>query len=83
MKELLNKFKDNGLVWYYLGALVSADNLLTVEDCDRAIVLLNDTIKAIPETDFSEEDKDKLIKYCNDSIEICESDKKEFLKNIN
>lgn len=83
MKELLNKFKDNGLIWFYLGSLVSADNLMSVEDCDRAIKLLNETIEAIPETDFSNEDKEKIINHCKEGIEICESDKKEFLKNIN
>ena len=83
MKDLLNRFKANDLIWFYIGSLISADNLLSANDCDRAINLLKEIINAIPETDFSEEEKEKIIKYCNDGVNICESDKKEFLKNIN
>jgi hypothetical protein len=83
MKELLNKLKENGMIWHYLGALISADNLSNVEDCDRSIMLLNDTIKAMPETEFSDDEIKKIIQYCKDGIEICEHDKKLFLTNIN
>ncbi len=83
MVNLLNKLKENGLIWLYLVSLISADNLLCPEDCDRAINLLNETIKAIPETNFTDEEKEKILKRCNNGLEICEADKKEFLKNIN
>jgi len=83
MVKLLNKLKENGLIWLYLGSLISSDNLLCPDDCDRTISLLNDTINAIPETDFTDEDKEKILEYCRNGIEICESDKKEFFKNIN
>lgn len=83
MVKLLNKLKENGMIWLYLGSLISADSLLCPEDCDRAIKLLNDTINAIPETDFTDEDKEKILEHCRNGIEICEADKKEFLKNIN
>ena len=83
MVTLLNKLKENGMIWFYLGSLISADSLLCPDDCDRAIILLNDTINAIPETDFTDEDKEKILEYCRNGIEICEADKKEFLKNIN
>ena len=83
MVKLLNKLKENGMIWLYLGSLISADSLLCPEDCERAIKLLNDTINAIPETDFTDEDKEKILEHCRNGIEICEADKKEFLKNIN
>lgn len=83
MVALLNTLKENDMIWFYLGSLISADNLLCVEDCNIAIELLNKTIEAIPETNFNEEEKEKIIKYCNDGLKICEADKKEFLKNIN
>lgn len=83
MVKLLNALKENGMIWLYLGSLISADSLLCPDDCDRVIKLLNDTINAIPETDFTDEDKEKILEYCKNGIEICEADKKEFLKNIN
>ena len=83
MIKLLNTLKDSGMVCLYLGSLMSSDNLLSPDDCDRAIKLLNETIEAVPESDFSEEEKEKIINYCKDGIAIVESDKKEFLKNIN
>lgn len=83
MVNLLNKLKEKNMIWLYLCSLISADSLLCPEDCDRAISLLNDTISAISETDFTEEDKEKILEYCKNGLEICEADKKEFLKNIN
>ena len=83
MVNLLNKLKENDMIWFYIGSLISADSLLCPEDCDRAIKLLNETINAIPETDFTDEEKEKILKECKNGIEICESDKNEFLKNIN
>lgn len=83
MVNLLNKLKEKDMIWFYIGSLISADSLLCPEDCDRAISLLNDTINAVPETDFTDEDKEKILEYCRNGIEICEADKKEFLKNIN
>ena len=83
MVNLLNKLKENDMIWFYIGSLISADSLLCPEDCDRAIKLLNETINAIPETDFTDEEKEKILEHCRSGIEICEADKKEFLKNIN
>ena len=83
MKDLLNTLNESGMVWFYITALVSADSILTVEDCDRSIDLLQQTIEALPETNIDKEEQDKIREYCFDGIEICENDKKNFLKNIN
>ena len=83
MVNLLNKLKEKDMIWFYICSLISADSLLCPDDCDRAIKLLNETINAIPETDFTDEEKEKILKECKNGIEICENDKKEFLKNIN
>lgn len=83
MVELLNALKENGMIWFYLVSLISSDTLFTVEDCDKSIELLNQTLEALPETNFDEDEKVKIKEHCIKGIEICERDKKEFLKNIN
>lgn len=83
MVELLNKIYESGGIWFYMVSLFSSDSLLSVEDCDRSIKLLNDTINAIPETNIPDDEKEKILDHCKGAIEICERDKKEFLKNLN
>lgn len=71
------------MIWFYLTSLASADSVICADDCDRAIYLLQKTIEAIPETDFDNDEKEKIKNYCLEGIEICKNDKKIFLKNIN
>jgi len=80
MVNLLNQLKNNGLLWLYFGTLISSDNILTVEDCDRSIELLKQTKKAIPNSEISEEEKKELLQFCDNGIKICEADKNNFLK---
>lgn len=81
MIELLNALKENGMIWFYLVSLISSDTLFTVEDCENSINLLKQTLEALPETNFDDEEKAKIKEHCINGIEICERDKEEFLKN--
>lgn len=81
MVELLNALKENGMIWFYLVSLISADTLFTVEDCDKSIELLNQTLEALPETNFDDEEKAKIKEHCIKGIENCKRDKEGFLKN--
>lgn len=83
MVELLNTLKENGMIWFYLVSLISSDTLFTPEDCDKSIELLNQTLEALPETNFDDEEKEKIKEHCLKGIKICKRDKKNFLKNIN
>ena len=83
MVKLLNTLKENGMIWFYLVSLISADTLFTVEDCDKSIELLNQTLEALPDTNFDEDEKEKIKEHFIKGIEICENEKKNFLKNIN
>ena len=83
MVELLNALKENGMIWFYLVSLISSDTLFTAEDCDKSIELLNQTLEALPETNFDDEDEEKIKEHCLKGIKICKRDKKNFLKNIN
>jgi len=80
MVELLNTLKENGMIWFYLVSLISVDTLFTVEDCDKSIELLNQTLEALPDTNFDEDEKEKIKEHCIKGIKICENEKKDFLK---
>ena len=54
MIELLNALKENGMIWFYLVSLISSDTLFTVEDCEKSIDLLKQTLEALPETNFDD-----------------------------
>jgi hypothetical protein len=62
--------------------LISSDTLLTVKDCENSITRLKELLEVIPQSDLTDEEKEKTINFCNEGIEICERDKKE-LEKIN
>jgi len=82
MLDLLNKLKESGMLYFFLVSLISSDTLLTVKDCENSITRLKELLEVIPQSDLTDEEKEKTINFCNEGIEICERDKKE-LEKIN
>ncbi|MCQ2737232.1 MAG: hypothetical protein MJ224_01325 [archaeon] len=71
--ETLNKLIDNGLIWLYLGELISADTNLTVQDCNNHLEKLKDLSNIINQLQ-DKETKDKLSKFIDDGILILNQD---------
>lgn len=82
MLDLLNKLKESGMLYFFLVSLISSDTLLTVKDCENSITRLKELLEVIPQSDLTDEEKEKTINFCNEGIAICERDKKE-LEKIN
>lgn len=82
MLDLLNRLKESGMLYFFLVSLISSDTLLTVKDCENSITRLKELLEVIPQSDLTDEEKEKTINFCNEGIEICERDK-EKLENIN
>lgn len=82
MLDLLNKLKESGMLYFFLVSLISSDTLLTAKDCENSITRLKELLEVIPQSDLTDEEKEKTINFCNEGIEICERDKKE-LEKIN
>ena len=83
MKDLLNALKENGMLWFYMVSLISSDSLWTPEDCDKSIELLKQTMEALPESNLTDDEKEKVMEHCQKGLEICKMDKMRFLRNKN
>lgn len=59
-------------------SLISSDSNFCIEDCKVNIENLEGLIKALPETDLSEEDKKKWEEKFKDGIEILKRDIEDF-----
>lgn len=82
MLDLLNKLKESGMLYFFLVSLISADTLVTVKDCESSIAMLKELLEVIPQSNLTDEEKEKTIQFCEEGLEICERDKKN-LENIN
>lgn len=51
-------------------SLISADTLMSKEDCDRNMKTLNAICDALKTCDISKERRDKWLKFCEDGKEI-------------
>lgn len=74
-KDLLEQIKKDGnidLVWLLIGHLISSDTLVNSETCNKSISTLNKIIDAVDRTtEYTEEEKEKIKKYCIDGLDIC------------
>lgn len=83
-KDLLEKLaEDNNkdLIWLLLGSLISADTLISPEACKNSINMLNELSESIGNVSdnlYSQEEKERIQKYCSDGLEICRQDLENF-----
>ena len=82
MEQTNNKWLEGlekgGLLYVYLVSLISADELLTVEDCEESLNEIEYCLSILPENDIK--DKEKIKKMLLDGKEIVLRDM-EILKN--
>ena len=77
--ELLETIEKNGMIWLVLGSLISADSLMTVDDCDKNLEICTSFLDAAEKANL--EEKEKIINYLKNGIDIIKRDKEELLKN--
>ena len=78
--ELLETIEKNDMLWFVLGSLISADSLMTVDECDKNLEICTAFLAAAKESTGLKE-KEKIIKFLEDGVEIINRDRKELLKN--
>ena len=74
LKKLIKNIKDKDLLYFFMGSAISADTLLSNEACEKSKELLQLIIETTPELDLSEEERNKIIDYCNRGIDICDNE---------
>ena len=87
IKDLLETIarEDNKhLLWLILGSLISADTLVDADSCLKSSLMLKELKNVIQEISgdlYTQEEKDEVIKFCNDGLNICQRDLENFKAN--
>ena len=79
--KLVEKLNDSEMLWLFLSALVSADNLNNEHDCEGNLLVINRIRENIDYINIDEETKQKLLKYVNEADEIINNDLAKFKAN--
>lgn len=69
---LLEKLVEENLIWLVLGSMISADNEEPIEDRLMYLKCLSNTNRDI--LNISEQDKQKIYDYINNSIKLLEDE---------
>lgn len=73
--------EKEGLLYLYLVSLVSADSLLTLEDCEESLKEIDYCLEILPENDIK--DKDKIKEMLIQGKEIVLKDMEGFKNESN
>ena len=74
-KELLENLYKNNLLNLVLVSLISADTLISMEDCEKSWKSMVELEKSLPEADIPEEEKIKIKEYIKKGVSIINSEK--------
>ena len=77
-EEKLERFHKDGMMFLILGCLISADNLINVDSCEKALAEMKRFKEALPNTNIEEEAKKKYEELMNKGLEIIERDLNQF-----
>lgn len=72
---------ESDVRYLYLVTLISADTLLSVEDCEKSLEKLNFIKTNIDLIETDDDTKKETIKYVNKALKIVKRDLKEFKNN--
>ena len=72
MEQTNNKWLEGlekgGLLYVYLVSLISADELLTVEDCEESLKEIDYCLEILPENDIK--DKENVVKLMVENFNL-------------
>lgn len=74
MRDLISKLKEQNMLYFALASLISADNNNSIEEINNNIKALQFFKDMILEANLEQEEKEKLLKVCNDGVEILSKD---------
>ena len=77
-EEKLEMFHKDGMMFLILGCLISADNLINVDSCEKALAEMKRFKEALPNTNIEDDAKKKYEELMNKGLEIIERDLNQF-----
>jgi len=78
--EDVEKICELNLEYLYLGALISSDNILTIQDAEEGLKKIEDTEKAVDESSLSAKKKMELKGFLERGRNILNGDIERFKK---
>lgn len=74
MINLIEKLKEKNMLYFALASLISSDSNNSVEEINNNMKALQSFKDMIFEASLKQEEKEKLLKVCNDGVEILSKD---------
>ena len=81
--DMIEMLVKNKLEYLYLASLISSDRILSVEDAENSLKLIDESEKAVGMANISEEKKKEFYEHFNKGREILLCDIGEFKKEKN
>lgn len=73
-------FKDDSFLYMMLGSIISADNVLTIEEAEEGLSFLTLFESELNCSDKTQEEKDKLLEFVQQGRQILNRDIEHFKK---
>lgn len=74
MKNIISKLKEQNMLYFALASLISSDSNNSIEEINNNMKALQSFKDMILEANLEQEEKEKLLKVCNDGVEILSKD---------
>ena len=60
-RNFLEGLEKGGILYFYIASLISADSLLTIEDCEETLREIDFCLEVLPENDIKDREKIKQM----------------------
>ena len=76
--NIIEVLHENNTIYFYLGCLISSDNLYTLDDYEKSLTKLYELKNNIDSANINDEQKNKYLTYIDEGINILKQEMKQF-----
>ena len=76
--NIIEVLHENNTMYFYLGLLISSDNLYTLDDYEKSLTKLYELKNNIDSANINDEQKNKYLTYIDEGINILKQEMKQF-----
>lgn len=76
--KIIEEICDNGLEYLYLASLITSDNILSIEDAEKALEEVEKGENAVKESNLTNEKKEEFYTFFNKARNILNGDIERF-----
>jgi hypothetical protein len=74
MKNIIKELKEQNMLYFALASFISSDNNNSIEEINNNMKALQFFKDMILEANLEQEEKENLLKVCDDGVEILSKD---------